>query len=50
MSQFEFENYIREQLPFIYGTLVSAFYKDENYDEIIADIEETFKKFLAKLT
>ena len=49
MSQFEFENYIREQLPFIYGTLVSAFYKDEKYDEIIADIEETFKKFLAKL-
>ena len=49
MSQFQFETYVREQLPFIYSNVIGAFYADEKYDEIIADIEETFKKFLAKL-
>lgn len=49
MSQKSFENYIREQLPWIYENVIGLFYKDEIYTGIIDTIEKEFEKFLAKL-
>jgi hypothetical protein len=49
MSQNSFENYIREQLPWIYENVIGAFYSDDKYDGIIQTIEDEFKKFLSKL-
>jgi len=49
MSQKSFEDYIREQLPWIYENVVGVFYKGEKYDTIIQTIEDQFEKFLAKL-
>lgn len=49
MSQETFENYVREQLPWIYENVIGAFFKDEIYDGIINTIENEFKKFLSKL-
>jgi hypothetical protein len=49
MSQERFENYIREQLPWIYENVIGAFYKDEIYNNIIDTIEKEFEKFLSKL-
>ena len=49
MSQQKFEDYIREQLPYIYENVIGAFYEGEIYDGILGTIEEEFKKFLSKL-
>ena len=49
MSQKRFEETIREQLPFIYEFVLGAYYKDEILVNIIAIIEEEYKKFLSKL-
>ena len=49
MSQNSFENYIREQLPWIYQNVIGAFYSGEKYDSILETIEDEFKKFLSKL-
>ena len=49
MSQQRFEDYVREQLPWIYEQVIGKFYKDELYNEIIDQIEDGFKKFLSKL-
>lgn len=49
MSQKRFENYIRDQLPWIYTDVIGKFFKGKIYDNIIATIEEDYKKFFAKL-
>ena len=49
MSQETFENYIREQLPWIYENVIGAFYSGQKYDGIIQTIENEFEKFLNKL-
>lgn len=49
MSQKRFEEYIREQLPFIYENVIGVYFKGDMYDGIIQTIEEDFKKFLSKL-
>ena len=49
MSQKTFENYVREQLPWIYENVVGAYFEGDIYDGIIDTIEEEFKKFLSKL-
>lgn len=49
MSQKAFENYVREQLPWIYSNVIGAFFEGQIYDNIIDTIEEEYKKFLAKL-
>ena len=49
MSQKRFENYVREQLPWIYSNVIGIFFKDKIYDNIINTIEEDYKKFFAKL-
>ena len=49
MSQKTFENYIREQLPFIYTEIIGAYFEGEIYNGIVDTIEEEYKKFLSKL-
>jgi len=49
MGQKEFEDYVREQLPFIYENVIGAYYKGEQYDNILENTEHEFEKFLAKL-
>ena len=49
MSQKTFEEYIKELLPWIYSDVINAFYKGTKYDNIIAQIEKEYEKFLSKL-
>lgn len=49
MSQKTFENYIREQLPWIYQNVIGKFFEGDIYDGIIQTIEEEYEKFLSKL-
>lgn len=49
MSQKSFEEYVREQLPWIYANLVGAYYSGDMYDSVIFQIEQKFEKFLSKL-
>lgn len=49
MSQKDFENYIREQLPFIYTEIIGAYFEGDIYNGIIETIEEEYMKFLSKL-
>ena len=46
MSQKRFEEYIKEQLPFIYGNVIGAYFSGELYKNIIETIEEDYKRFL----
>lgn len=49
MSQKTFENYVRDQLPWIYENVIGAYFEGDIYNGIIDTIEEEFKKFLSKL-
>jgi hypothetical protein len=49
LSQKEFEEYVRMQLPYIYENVIGEFFEGQMYDSIIQTIEEEFQKFLAKL-
>jgi hypothetical protein len=49
MSQKKFEDYIREQLPYIYENVIGAFFSDQQYRDIIDTIEEDYKQFFDKL-
>ena len=50
MSQQRFEDYIRNQLPWIYSDVLNPVYPDEDiFKGIVETIEEEFKKFLSKL-
>jgi hypothetical protein len=49
MSQMEFKNYIKEQMPFIYTEIIGSFFKGKIYDNIIETIEKDYEKFFAKL-
>lgn len=49
MSQKSFENYIREQLPWIYENVIGKFFEGDIYNGIIDTIEDEYKKFLSKL-
>jgi hypothetical protein len=49
MSQKAFENYVREQLPYIYQNVLGKYFEDEILNGIIDTIEEQFKKFMSKL-
>lgn len=49
MSQKTFENYISNQLPWIYENVIGAFYQGDIYTNIIETIEEEYQKFLSKL-
>ena len=50
MSQEAFENFVRDQLPWIYSEVILPLFPDEaKYKKIIEDIEETFKSFMKKL-
>ena len=49
MSQKRFEEYIAEQLPFIYENVLGAYFEGEMLKNIIFTIEEEYKYFLSKL-
>jgi len=49
MTEKRFHEYIKEQLPFLYENVIGACYKDEAKDNIIAEIEKNYKKFLSRL-
>ena len=50
MSQKSFEEYVRNQLPFIYGEVIQVLYKDKaTSDRIILAIEDEYQRFLSKL-
>lgn len=40
MSNEEFKDYIREQLPFIYSEIIASFYSGDMYDNVVSDIEQ----------
>ena len=49
MSQKEFESYVSKQLPWIYENIIGAFFSSDTYSNIVATIEQEYKKFLSKL-
>jgi len=51
MDQKRFEDYVREQLPWIYEDVIWKVYanRPDIVDTIIENVEEEFKKFLSKL-
>jgi len=50
MSQKSFEEYVRNQLPFIYGEVIQVLYKDKaTSDRVILAIEDEYQRFLSKL-
>jgi hypothetical protein len=49
MSQKRFEEFIAEQLPFIYENIIGVYFEGEMYKNILYTIEEDYKYFLAKL-
>lgn len=49
MNQRQFEEYVREQMPFIYENVIRVLYPDDRADAVIDNIESEFEKFLSKL-
>ena len=49
MSQKTFEDYIREQLPFIFENVIGMYFEGDILNGIIDTIEIEFEKFLSKL-
>jgi hypothetical protein len=49
MSQKKFEEYVKNQLPFIYEEVIRVFFDGDIANGIIDTIEEEYKKFMSKL-
>lgn len=49
MDENSFRTYIKNQIPYIYENVIKAFYKDEQANDIIDNIEQEFEKFFTKL-
>ena len=49
MNQSQFEQYVKEQMPFLYSSVIGAFYDGEEYQNIIDTIEKYYQKFFDKL-
>jgi len=49
MNQTQFEDYVRNQLPFIYENVIHPLYSDERYKMVVDSIEDEFKRFLSKI-
>ncbi len=50
MSQATFAEYVKQQLPSIYGEVIQVLFPDKKQsDNVIASIEEEYKIFLSKL-
>lgn len=49
MSQKKFEEYVKNQLPYIYENIIGLFYSGEQFDMVIESIETEFEKYLSKL-
>lgn len=50
MSQKKFQEYVANQLPFIYSEVIGRYYSGEMYDSIVETIEADYEVFLNKLT
>lgn len=49
MTEVQFREYIKEQLPFIYTEVIGKFFDGDIYNGIIETIEKDYQKFFAKL-
>ena len=49
MSELQFREYIKNQLPFIYTEVIGKYFSGEIYDDIINTVENDYQKFFAKL-
>lgn len=49
MSQKKFEEFVANQLPFIYSNILGAYFELDMLNSIIETIEEEFKRMLSKL-
>ena len=49
MSQKEFKDYVKNQLPYIYENVIGAFFEGDIYDGIIENIENEYERFMVKL-
>jgi len=49
MSQKRFQEYVAEQLPWIYENVIGAFYEGEMYDNIVETIEQDYQNFMERL-
>jgi len=49
MSQKTFQEYVKNQLPYIYENIIGLFYTGDHYSMMIDSIEKEFEKFLSKL-
>lgn len=49
MGQKQFEEYVKEQLPYINENVIGAFYEGDIYNSIVETIEQEFERFMAKL-
>jgi hypothetical protein len=49
MSQKRFQEYVKNQMPFIYENVIALYFHDEMYQNIVDLIEEEYVKFLDRL-
>lgn len=49
MSEFEFREYIKNQMPFIYEDVIGLMYQGERFDSIIETIEKDYSTFFNNL-
>ena len=49
MSEFEFRQFIKDQMPWIYESVIGLMYEGERFDSIIETIEKDYSSFFAKL-
>jgi hypothetical protein len=49
MTEKEFKEYIKSQLPFIYENVIGKFFEGEIYDNIIDIIENEWERYFSKL-
>ena len=49
MSQKEFKDYVKNQLPYIYENVIGVFFEGDIYIGIIDNIENEYERFMAKL-
>jgi hypothetical protein len=49
MSQKRFQEYVKNQLPFIYENVIALYFNDDIYNGIVDTIEQEYVKFLDRL-
>lgn len=49
MTEHEFKQYIKNQMPFVYEKVIGMMYEGDVYDGIVDTIEEDYSSFFSKL-